>query len=52
MKFSDTIAVMPNVLSNNECKSIIDLFEDYRSRGLTYGGETLGGKESAKVSTD
>ena len=52
MKFSDTIAVMPNVLSNNECKSIIDLFEDYRSRGLTYGGETLGGKSSAKVSTD
>lgn len=52
MKFSDTIGILPNVLTKGECDGLINLFESYNSKGETYSGSTLGGKESAKVSTD
>jgi len=52
MKFSDTIGIIPNVLTKGECDGLINLFEDYDRKNETYKGHTLGGKESAKVSTD
>lgn len=52
MKFSDTIGILPNVLTKGECDGLINLFESYNSKGETYNGSTLGGQESAKVSTD
>ncbi len=52
MKFSDTIGIIPNVLSKNECSNLISLFEGYNKTGETYTGSTLGGVESAKKSTD
>jgi len=52
MKFSDTIGIIPNVLSKNECNDLISLFESYNKTGETYTGSTLGGVESAKKSTD
>ena len=52
MKFEDTIGIIPNAITQQECKELIQLFEHQNSLGNTYKGETLGGKELTKNSID
>jgi hypothetical protein len=52
MKFSDSIGILPDVFSKAECDGLIKLFEDYNNQNKTYKGNTIGGKNSGKVSTD
>ena len=53
MKFKDTIGIYDNVFTSEECKSLINRFEDAHKEGLSYQGMSGdGGVNEYKKSND